>query len=115
MNSSLLATKFFAPPPRIKAVERLELSRRLSENLFCGEGFSRKLTLVSAAPGFGKTSLVIEWLATLPVEKAWLSLDEKDNDPARFLAYLVSAFQTVEPAFGAWVLDALQAPQPFSL
>lgn len=115
MNLSLLATKFFAPPPRINAVKRLELSRRLSENLVYGEGFSRKLTLVSAAPGFGKTSLVIEWLATLPIEKAWLSLDENDNDPARFLTYLVSSIQTVEPTFGAWVLDALQAPQPPSL
>ncbi|MDP2815182.1 MAG: AAA family ATPase, partial [Rectinemataceae bacterium] len=115
MNATLLATKFFVPSPRVKAVERAELSRRLSEDLLRGEGFSRKLTLVSAPPGFGKTSLVSEWLAALPVGTAWLSLDEKDNDPARFLTYLVSAFQTAEPGLGAWVLGALQVPQPPSL
>ena len=112
MNATLLATKFFVPPPRAKAVERAELSRRLSEDLVRGEGFSRKLTLVSAPPGFGKTSLVSEWLAALPIRAAWLSLDEKDNDPARFLTYLVSALQTAEPGLGAWVLGALQVPQP---
>ncbi len=115
MNATLLATKFFVPPPRVKAVERAELSRRLSEDLSRGDGFSRKLTLVSAPPGFGKTSLVSEWLAALPIRAAWLSLDEKDNDPARFLTYLVSALQTAEPGLGAWVLGALQVPQPPSL
>ena len=112
MIVSLLATKFFVPTPRVKAVERTALCRRLSEDLMRGEVFARKLTLVSAPAGFGKTSLVSQWLAELPVGKAWLSLDEKDNDPARFLAYLVSAFQAAEPGLGAWVLDALQVPQP---
>jgi len=115
VNSSLLATKFYIPPPRLKAVNRTALKRRLSENLVRDEGFARKLTLVSAPAGFGKTSLVGEWLATLAVGTAWLSLDEKDNDSARFLAYLVSALQTVEPTLGAWVLDALEVPQPPSL
>ncbi|PKL10065.1 MAG: hypothetical protein CVV51_00390 [Spirochaetae bacterium HGW-Spirochaetae-7] len=115
MTASLLATKFFVPPPRLKAVERADLSRRLSEGLLLGDGFARKLTLVSAPPGFGKTSLVSAWIAALPVGRAWLSLDEKDNDPARFLAYVVSAFQNAEPGLGAWVLDALEVPQPPSL
>jgi len=115
MDVSLLATKFFVPPPRVKAVERAGLSRRLSEDLLRGEGFSRKLTLVSAPPGFGKTSLVSEWLAALPIETAWLSLDEKDSDPARFLTYLISALQTAEPGLGVWVLKALEVPQPPSL
>ena len=115
MDTSLLATKFYIPPPRLKAVGRTELKRRLSENLFRDEGFARRLTLVSAPAGFGKTSLVGEWIATLAVGTAWLSLDEKDNNPARFLAYLVSALQTAEPALGAWVLDALEVPQPPSL
>lgn len=115
MNVSLLATKFFVPTPRAKAVERTALCRRLSEDLLRGQGFSRKLTLVSAPAGFGKTSLVSEWLAKLPVGKAWLFLDEKDNDPARFLTYLVSALQTAAPGLGDWVLDALQVLQPPSL
>ena len=115
MDASLLATKFFVPPPRVKAVGRSELCRRVNEDLLLENGFSRKLTLVSAPPGFGKTSLVSEWLATLPIEKAWLSLDEKDNDPIRFLTYLVSAIRTAEPGLGAWVLNALQMPQSPSL
>jgi len=115
VNASLLATKFFAPPPRAKAVQRAELRQRLSEGLILDAGFSRRLTLVSAPPGFGKTSLVSEWLASLPARVAWLALDEKDSDPARFVAYLVSALQTAEPGLGAWVLDALQVPQPPSL
>ena len=115
MDKSLLTTKFFVPPPRVKAVERSELCRRVNEDLLLENGFSRKLTLVSAPPGFGKTSLVSEWLTALPIGKAWLSLDEKDNDPGRFLTYLVSALQTAEPGLGSWVLDALQVPQPPSL
>ena len=115
MNVSLLATKFFVPPPRVRAVARRELCGRLTEGLLSGDGFSRKLTLVSAPAGFGKTSFVSQWLAELPVAKAWLSLDERDNDPARFLAYLVSALQTAEPGLGAWVLEALQVPQPPSM
>lgn len=115
MNGSLLATKFFIPPRRFKAVERADLCRRLNKDLLLDEGFSRKLTLVSAPPGFGKTTLACEWLQTLPIMKAWLSLDEKDNDPARFLAYMVSALQTAEPGLGSWVLDALQALQSPSI
>ena len=115
MNVSLLATKFFVPSPRVRAVARRELCGRLTEGLLSGDGFSRKLTLVSAPAGFGKTSLVSQWLAELSVGKAWLSLDEKDNDPSRFLVYLVSALQAAEPGLGAWVLDALQVPQPPSL
>ncbi|PKL76422.1 MAG: LuxR family transcriptional regulator, partial [Candidatus Melainabacteria bacterium HGW-Melainabacteria-1] len=112
MNVSLLATKFFIPTPRARAMARSELCGRLTEGLLSGDGFSRKLTLVSAPAGFGKTSLVSQWLAELPVGKAWLSLDEKDNDPARFLACFASALQTGEPGLGAWVLEALQVPQP---
>ena len=115
MNPSLLATKLFVPTPHAKAVERVELRRRLSSDLLVDGRFSRKLTLVSAPPGFGKTSLAGEWLQTLPAGKAWLSLDEKDNDPERFLAYLVSALQSAEPGLGTWVLDALQAPQAPSM
>jgi LuxR family maltose regulon positive regulatory protein len=115
MNGSLLVTKIFVPVPRVKAVKRAKLCRCLNENLLCGEVFSRKLTLVSAPAGFGKTSVVSEWLTGLPVGKAWLSLDEKDSDPVRFLAYLVSALQTALPDLGAWVLSALLIPQPPSL
>jgi len=75
-------------------------------------GLPGKLTLISAAAGFGKTTLVSEWAAACGLPAAWLSLDEGDSDPARFLAYLIAALQTVAPSVGQGALAALQAPQP---
>ena len=69
---------------------------------------ARKLTLISAAAGFGKTTLASEWAAACGLPAAWLSLDEGDNDPARFLAYLIAALQTVAPPVGQGALAALQ-------
>ncbi len=81
---------------------------RLNEGLAAG----CKLTLISASAGFGKTTLVSEWVAGCGRPVAWLSLDEEDNDPARFLTYLISAVQTIEAGIGAGLLGALQSPQP---
>src|SRR5215212_651392 len=86
------------------------LRPRLIERL--NEGLHRKLTLVSAPAGFGKTTLLGEWVAACERESAWLSLDEGDNDPTRFLAYLVAALQTIAPNIGEGVLEVLQSPQP---
>jgi LuxR family transcriptional regulator, maltose regulon positive regulatory protein len=72
----------------------------------------RKLTLISAAAGFGKTTLVSEWIAGYGRPVAWLSLDERDNDPVRFISYLVSALQTIKDGIGEGLLAALQSPQP---
>src|SRR5581483_9344408 len=83
---------------------------RLLERL--NEGLHRKLTLIAAPAGFGKTTLVSEWVEKIARPTAWLSLDEGDNDPARFLTYLVAAFQTLAPHVGAGVLDVLQSSQP---
>ena len=83
---------------------------RLIEHL--NEGVHRKVTLISAPAGFGKTTLVSEWLAALPRPAAWLSLDEGDNESTRFLAYLVAALQTIAPSIGEGVLGMLQSPQP---
>jgi len=88
---------------------------RLVERL--NAGLDGKLTLVSASAGFGKTTLVSEWVqarggAAPPLAVAWLSLDEGDDDPVRFLAYLVASLQTIAPDVGAGVLAALQSPQP---
>ncbi|MDQ3603006.1 MAG: LuxR family transcriptional regulator, partial [Actinomycetota bacterium] len=71
-----------------------------------------RLTLVSAPAGFGKSTLISEWVAGDERPAAWLSLDEGDNDPTRFLAYLLAALQTVEADIGEGVLGALQSPQP---
>ena len=106
MSTPVIATKLFIPPLRPNAVPRSRLIARLNE------GLHRKLTLISAPAGFGKTTLVSAWVAGCARPAAWLSLDERDNDPARFLTYLVAALQTIAPAMGAGVLGALHAPQP---
>ncbi|HLO31941.1 MAG TPA: hypothetical protein VK249_22520, partial [Anaerolineales bacterium] len=108
MPISILATKLFIPPPRAKIVLRPRLIERLNEGLSSG----CKLTLISASAGFGKTTLVSEWVACCKRPVAWLSLDEGDNDVTRFLTYLVSALQTIAPNIGAGVLGVLHASQP---
>ena len=106
MSTPILATKLYVPPPRPNVVLRPRLIERLNE------GMHRRLTLVSAPAGFGKTTLLGEWLAGCGRPAAWLSLDEGDNDPARFLAYLVAALQTIAADIGEGVLGALRSPQP---
>ena len=106
MSTPLLATKLYLPPPRPNAVLRPRLIERLNA------GLHRKLTLISAPAGFGKTTLVSAWVAGCERPAAWLSLDEGDSDPTRFLTYLVAALQTIAPTIGAGVVGALQSPQP---
>ena len=113
MSTPILATKLYIPPPRPGLVPRPRLIERLNEGLPAG----RKLTLISASAGFGKTTLVSEWVAGCErsepkVRVAWLSLDEGDSDSTRFLTYLVAALQTLAPNLGGGVLGALQSPQP---
>ena len=115
MSPPILATKLYIPLLRPKVVPRPRLIERLNE----GHHSGRKLTLVSAPAGFGKTTLVSQWVqamgrATPPVAIGWLSLDESDNDPTRFLTYFVAAMQTVEADIGETALTALQSqpPQP---
>src|SRR5512136_2002658 len=106
MPEPLLLTKLYVLPPRPKTVLRPRLIERLNEGMHC------KLTLISAPAGFGKTTLVSQWLAGCQRPVAWLSLDEGDNDPTRFLTYVVAAWQTVTPKIGAGVLAALHSSQP---
>jgi len=106
MPAPILATKLYLPPPRPGIVLRPRLIERLNEGMHC------KLTLISASAGFGKTTLVSEWIASCERPVAWFSLDEGDNDPSRFLAYLVAALQTIAPKIGEGILVALQSPQP---
>src|SRR5258708_6535319 len=111
MATPILATKLYIPPPRPQVVARPRLIERLNEGLRLG----RKLTLIAAPAGFGKTTLLSEWLAQkdegplLPFKVAWLSLDENDNDPSRFLTYVVAALQTIDAGLGAEALDLLHA------
>jgi len=102
----LLTTKLYVPPIRPKLVSRPRLIERLSGAM------DLKLTLISAPAGFGKTTLLSECAARCSRPVAWLSLDESDNDPARFLAYLIAALQSIEAGIGQGALSALQSPQP---
>src|SRR5512135_307793 len=105
----ILATKLYVPPRRSRVVLRPRLDGRLTE------GLQRRLTLVSAPAGFGKSTLVAEWVAECGLPVAWLSLDEGDSEPTRFLAYLVEALRGVRPGVGESVLAALGSPQPPSV
>jgi LuxR family maltose regulon positive regulatory protein len=102
----LLATKLHRPLPRAQLVRRPHLTARLTQ------GAVGPLTLVSAPAGFGKTTLLAQWLSESGPPAAWLSLDEGENDPARFLTYLVAALQTIAPTLGEGVVGVLQTPQP---
>src|SRR4028119_814520 len=95
MATPILATKLYIPPRRPNVVLRPRLIERLNA------GLHRKLTLIAAPAGFGKTTLVSEWVAGCARPTAWLSLDAGENDPTRFLLYLVAALQTVAPPLGA--------------
>ena len=105
MLTPILATKIFIPPPRPRAVLRPNLVERLNE------GLHRKLTLISAPAGFGKTTLISKWVASCKLPVAWLSIDKGDNDPACFLRYFIAALQTVAPKIGEGVLGILHATQ----
>ena len=102
----ILATKLYVPTPRPKIVLRPRLIEQMNK------GLHRKLTLISAPAGSGKTTLVSEWIVSCKRPVAWLSLDEADNDSTRFLTYLIMAVQTVFPNVGAEVLRMLQSAQP---
>jgi LuxR family maltose regulon positive regulatory protein len=108
MAGPLLQTKLHVPRLRRGLVARPRLSELLTG------ARESALTLVSAPAGFGKTTLLAEWLATDPVDErsvAWLALDERDNDPALFWTYLVAALQTAAPEVGAAALALLQSSQ----
>ena len=117
MDEPLLQTKLYIPitrpdsetEPRASLIPRPRLIEQLEQ------GLVGKLTLICAPAGFGKTTLVSSWLEQAGLPAAWLSLDEDDNDLARFLAYFIAALQTIRPEIGTGVLAMLQsAPIPNS-
>jgi len=91
MVNPLLITKLYKPPARKEFLLRPRLVKYLSE------GSNRKLTLVSAPAGFGKTILVSQWIREVGYAAIWISLDEGDNDPVQFLRYLFRALGSVIP------------------
>ncbi len=102
----LLATKLHVPRPRAQLVPRTHLVERLQR------GAEGALTLVSAPAGFGKTTLLTQWLAQSGTPAAWVSLGPEDNDPSRFLSYLIAALQTLDAQIGTTALALLRTPQP---
>jgi LuxR family maltose regulon positive regulatory protein len=102
----LLATKLYVPRPRAHLVPRAHLTERLQQ------GVERALTLVSGPAGFGKTTLLAQWFAERGMPVAWLSLEAEDNDPTRFLSYLIAALQTLDAQIGTTALALLRTPQP---
>jgi LuxR family maltose regulon positive regulatory protein len=109
MKDQLLKTKIYIPPPKPKDIHRPLLIKRLNE------GLDRKLSLISAPAGFGKTTLVSSWAVVCNRPVAWLSLNQMDNDPINFLIYLIAATQTIVENFGEQALPRLRSPQPPSL
>lgn len=108
MIEALLQTKLTIPPLRTNLVYRPRLMARLDRALQA----DCKLALISAPAGYGKTTLVSAWVRQLEEPAAWLSLDESDNDPVRFLTYFIAALQLVHPAIGEDTMSLLQSPQP---
>src|ERR1700693_2413324 len=109
MAGPLLETKLHVPRSRRSLGARPRLSERLSR------GAESSLPLVSSPAGFGKTTLLAEWLEAAPADGrsvAWLSLDQRDNDPALFCTYLVGALKATAQGVGASALSLLQSPQP---
>ena len=111
MTELLLHTKLGVPTTRRLAVRRSRLLEYLNQGLVQENVFLRALTLVSAPAGYGKTTLVSDWLRELGAPTAWLSLEESDNDPARFLAYLIAAIQIIQPKLGVSPQAMVQSPQ----
>ncbi len=105
-TAPLLHTKLMPPRIHTSLVARPELLSKLDESL------AKKLTLVSAPTGFGKTTLVSSWLAEQKVPFAWVSLDENDNDPVRFWTYVITALRRLDNEIGKSALAALSAAQP---
>ena len=109
MSNALLATKFFAPPRPAPDISRPLLTKRLDE------GLSRKLTLVCAAAGFGKSTLISQWAQDCIYPSAWLSLDVEDRDPRRFLEYLVASLEVISQTVGAGLPAMLRSSPPASM
>jgi len=107
----LLATKLYMPPARRNLVPRSRLIERLQA------GLTGKLTVLAAPAGFGKTTLLSEWLApnhaarAAPLLVAWVSLDAGDNDPTRFWSYVCAALDALLPGVAETALALLQSPQ----
>jgi LuxR family maltose regulon positive regulatory protein len=111
VQTSILTTKLYIPPPPSNLIPRPRLLEKLNQ------GLDYELILVSAPAGYGKTSLVSNWVHHSRskiggLQIAWFSLDNNDNDPSRFLAYLIAALQKIDPDIGQTAQAMMQASEP---
>src|SRR5215211_1343329 len=104
MITPLLGTKLYIPRARSNRVPRPRLLGRLSS--------TRPLTLLVAPAGFGKTTLLSDWISQSECRVTWLSLEEGDNDPIRFWVYIIAALQKLQADLCESALALLQSPQP---
>ncbi|NCC31827.1 MAG: hypothetical protein EOM24_07345, partial [Chloroflexia bacterium] len=104
MDASLLLTKLFIPSVPPNLIHRPQLLERLTVGLQAG----KLLTVVAAPAGYGKSTLLAQWITAYHGQVAWLSLDDRDNHLLRFWRYFVAALQTVSPALGQSALPLLE-------
>ena len=107
MPMPILMTKLYIPPARSGLVSRPHLFARLDQAL----QLRKRLTLVAAKAGSGKTTLISTWAHQQEQPVAWLSLDTNDNDPRRFFGYLVAALRQLDIKLDPSILSQLETPQ----
>ncbi|MGB3292572.1 MAG: LuxR C-terminal-related transcriptional regulator [Phormidesmis sp.] len=105
MANSLLITKLHVPSVRSPLIQRDRLLEKLDQGLTC------KLILISAAAGFGKTTVLSAWAQQTQLSVSWLALDQRDNDEKRFWTYVIAALQTVDKTVGEATLSILQSAE----
>jgi LuxR family maltose regulon positive regulatory protein len=108
-TSNVLLTKLHISPPGDQTVHRPQLFEKLKASL------RTKLLLVSAPAGFGKTTLISDWIIQENIAAAWYSLDKSDNDASEFISYMISAIQGLNPGFGENAMRLLHSPTKVSL
>ncbi|HKJ68903.1 MAG TPA: AAA family ATPase, partial [bacterium] len=101
----LLSTKLHIPPVRQDVVSRSRLVERLDK------GLDTRLTLISAPAGFGKTTVLSEWIHQKQIRVGWYSIDPSDNDPLQFFAYLLAGLQQIQEGIGESILYMLRSPR----
>ncbi len=107
MSETLLATKLYIPPLHPQIIQRQSILELMNAGLSIG----KRLILLCAPAGYGKTTLVCEWLQKIP-HACWVSLEKGDNEPRLFFSYLIAALQTALPGIGGQAQAILNAPQP---
>ncbi len=100
----MLLTKLHIPSPGKNLIHRPDLFEKLNE------GLNRKLILISAPAGFGKTTLISNWINQYKIQTAWVSLDKGDIDPVEFLSYIITGIQNISSEFGQIALRLLKSP-----